>query len=199
MKPSAALRGAAFYSAGQTGWNTMAFDFSQNHFSLFGLPRTFVLDGTALEAAYRGLQSQFHPDRAAILPDANKRQALQAATHINEAFQMLRSPLSRGRYLLKLAGVDTQEETNTSMPVPFLLQQMEWRESVADARTKQDMALLDRLAQDLREERLELEALLGICLDEQHDYSGAALIVRKLRFLEKLDQEIGDAIEVLLD
>ncbi|PHV11639.1 Fe-S protein assembly co-chaperone HscB [Chitinimonas sp. BJB300] len=177
----------------------MAFDFSQDHFSLLGLPHTFVLDDAALEAAYRGLQSQYHPDRAASLPDADKRQALQAATRVNEAFQILKSPLSRGRYLLKLAGVDTQEETNTAMPVAFLMQQMEWRESVVEARANQDMAVLDQLAQDLRGERLGLEASLGRCLDEQHDYIGAALIVRKLRFLEKLDQAIGDAIEVLLD
>ncbi|MGQ5523599.1 Fe-S protein assembly co-chaperone HscB [Chitinimonas sp. PSY-7] len=177
----------------------MAFDFSLDHFSLFGLQRTFALDSAVLESAYRALQTQYHPDRAASLPDADKRQALQAATRVNEAFQLLKSPISRARYLLQLVGVDTQEETNTKMPVAFLMQQMEWRETVADARASQDMPALDQLAEDLGKERRGLEAALVIDLDVQHDYEHAALTVRKLRFLEKLDQEIGDAVEVLLD
>ncbi|WP_269533858.1 Fe-S protein assembly co-chaperone HscB [Chitinimonas sp. BJYL2] len=174
-------------------------DFSHDHFTLFGLPRSYSLDGAALETAYRALQSLYHPDRAAALADADKRLALQAATRVNEAFQTLKSPLNRARYLLQLAGVDTKEETNTSMPAAFLMQQMEWREAVMDARAAQDMAALDQLAGELAGETRVLEHALARELDTRHDYAAAALIVRKLRFLAKLDQEIGDAVEVLLD
>ncbi|HEY9102902.1 Fe-S protein assembly co-chaperone HscB [Chitinimonas sp.] len=177
----------------------MAFDFTQDHFALFGLPRAFRLDAAALENAYRALQSQYHPDRAASLPDADKRLALQAATRVNEAFQVLKSPLARARYLLQLAGVDTQEETNTSMPAAFLMQQMEWREAVADARSEGRVEALDALADELRAETRRLEGDLARGLDDQPDHALVALTVRKLRFLEKLDQEIGDAVELLLD
>ncbi|QDQ25759.1 Fe-S protein assembly co-chaperone HscB [Chitinimonas arctica] len=177
----------------------MVFDFSQDHFALFGLPRGFRLDRAALDAAYLGLQSRYHPDRAAGLGDADKRLSLQAATRVNEAFQTLKSPLGRARYLLQLAGVDTQEETNTSMPTAFLMQQMEWREAVADARADKQVAALEKLAGELRGETRLLEAALSEALDARQDHAEAALLVRKLKFLEKLAREIDDATELLLD
>lgn len=173
--------------------------FSQDHFALFGLPRRFALDVDALESTYRALQSQYHPDRAASLPDAQKRLALQAATQVNEAFQILKAPLNRARYLLQLAGVDTQEETNTSMPMAFLMQQMEWREAVADAKAAKDIDALTRSAKAVQEETHQLEAELATSLDALPNLAAAALTVRKLKFLAKLDQEISDAMDVLLD
>ncbi|QNM98029.1 Fe-S protein assembly co-chaperone HscB [Chitinimonas koreensis] len=174
-------------------------DFSLDHFRLFGLPRAFAVDAQALEAAYRALQSQYHPDRAASLGDADKRLALQAATRINEAFQTLKSPLARGRYLLQLAGVDTQEETNTAMPVDFLMAQMEWREAIGEAKQAGDADALDKLAAGLRRERRALEDELGMLLDQRQAHAEAATAVRKLKFMAKLDQEIGDAIDALIE
>ena len=94
----------------------MLIDFSKNHFELFGLPVSFQLDMTQLEQAYRQLQSQVHPDKHAHLGETEKRLALQWATQANHAYQTLRQPLARARYLLQLNGIDTQEETNTAMP-----------------------------------------------------------------------------------
>ncbi|MBV1777068.1 Fe-S protein assembly co-chaperone HscB [Burkholderiaceae bacterium DAT-1] len=177
----------------------MEFDFSQNHFELFGLPVDFDIDAGKLEAAWRELQSRFHPDRAASLGDAEKRLALQAATQVNEAWQTLKLPLARGRYILKLRGVDTQEETNTAMPVDFLMQQMEWRETVSDARSTGDVDGLEDLAAAIRKAAKSLEAELGAALNQADNAALAALTVRKLRFMEKLEQEISDAIGALLD
>ncbi|GLR13611.1 co-chaperone protein HscB [Chitinimonas prasina] len=175
------------------------FDFSHDHFTLFGLPRAYRLDMATMETAFRALQTQYHPDKAASLTDADKRMALQAATRVNEAFQTLKSPLARARYLLLLAGVDTQEETNTAMPVDFLMQQMEWREAIADARAASDVDSLEALGRELRGVGRAMETDLGLLLDEQSAHAQAATVVRKLKFMEKLEQEVGDAIERLLD
>ena len=102
-------------------------DFSRNHFELLGLPVAFALDPARLESGYRELQGAVHPDRFAAASDAERRIAMQWATHANEAYRTLRDPLERARYLLRLRGFDTEEETNTSMPPDFLMQQMEWR------------------------------------------------------------------------
>ena len=118
-------------------------DFQQDHFALFGLPRRFALDGAALDTLWRTAAAQVHPDRFASAGDAEKRVALMAATRVNEAYQTLKSPLARARYLLRLAGIDTAEETNTSMPPAFLMAQMEWREALDEAQTAQD---LERMA-----------------------------------------------------
>ncbi|MBP8814521.1 MAG: Fe-S protein assembly co-chaperone HscB [Laribacter sp.] len=169
-----------------------------SYFELFDLPVRFAVDGEALETAYRKVQAEVHPDRFASAPEAERRRALELATEANEAFQTLRSPVARARYLLQLHGIDTQEETNTAMPVDFLMAQMEWREAVADARAASDVEGLEQLAAAVHADRDELVAALVRSLDVTQEYDVAALGVRKLRFLDKLDQEIGDAIESLL-
>ena len=176
----------------------MSTDFTQDHFALFNLPRRFAIDTALLDSAWRTAAAEVHPDRFVTAQDAEKRVALMRATRVNEAYQTLKSPVARARYLLQLAGVDTAEETNTSMPAAFLMAQMEWREAIADARAAANVDQLESLSRQLRADVKGLEAELGSALDEQADHTAAALAVRKLRFLENLDQEIGDAIEALL-
>ena len=172
-------------------------DFSQTYFQLFGLPAAYSIDAVRLDAAYRKIQSQVHPDRFAATPESERRRSMQWATFANEAYQTLKKPLSRARYLVKLNGIDTEEETNTAMPGDFLMQQMDWREAVAEAKQGIDGAALARLADELGRERKHLHAGMATLLDEQHAYGKAATVVRKLRFLEKLQEEIDDALEAI--
>jgi molecular chaperone HscB len=169
-------------------------DFNSDFFTLFHLPARFQIDSTVLEQAYRDLQAQVHPDKFAHLSGAEQRLSMQWATRVNEAYQTLRKPLDRARYLLSLHGVDTQEETNTAMPLDFLMQQMEWRESIEEAR---DAAVLDELQEKLLREVRSMQQGLGLLLDEQHDYLAAAGIVRKLKFFEKLAEDISEAFDEL--
>ncbi len=174
---------------------SLSVDLTQDFFSLFRLPPRFQIDIAALEQAYRDLQSQVHPDKFVHLPEAERRLSVQWATHANEGYQTLRDPLRRARYLLSLRGVDTQEESNTAMPVDFLMQQMEWREALEAARQARDDAALDGLEQERRQMERQLLATLARDLDEKHDDAAASGIVRKLRFLEKFAQEIGAAFD----
>ncbi|HCI12553.1 MAG: Fe-S protein assembly co-chaperone HscB [Gallionellales bacterium GWA2_60_142] len=170
------------------------FNFQQNHFQLFGLPQSFALDATQLDQHYRALQTQVHPDKSAHLSEAEQRLAMQHSTQVNEAYQTLRNSLRRARYLLSLQGVDTQEETNTAMPVDFLMEQMEWREAVAEA---DDVSVLDELEARLHRETRVLENELAGKLDNEKNYADAAGLVRKLRFMEKLAEEIHSAYDAI--
>src|SRR5450631_4138042 len=122
----------------------MKFDLQLDFFSLFGLPKGFKIDATSLEQSYRALQAQVHPDKFSHLSEIERRFSMQWATRVNEAYQTLRSPLNRARYLLSLHGIDTREETNTAMPVDFLIQQMEWREALADAKLKKNFSEVEK-------------------------------------------------------
>ena len=173
-------------------------DFNQDFFALFQLPRRFALDRAALDAAYRRIQGEVHPDRFAASPEAERRLALQWATRANEAHQTLRQPLARARYLLALAGVDTAEDTNTAMPAEFLMLQMEWREAMMEARAARDADALETLIREVRADARALEAELAAALDDSGDFAAAASLVRKLRFLEKLEADLGEALEALL-
>ena len=172
-------------------------DFQQDFFSLFNLPARFQIDATALERSYLALQAQVHPDKFAHLPEAERRLSMQWTTRVNEGYQTLRSPLNRARYLLSLQGVDTQEESNTSMPTDFLMQQMEWREALEEALQGKDIGVLEELEQRVQREVRFLQQQLAVDIDDTRDFSAASGIVRKLKFLEKLAEEIGSAFDEL--
>lgn len=171
---------------------------SQNYFELFGLEAGFVLDRTLLDTAFRELQKEYHPDRFAHKGDAEQRQAVQNSTHLNTAYETLKSPLSRAQYLLSLQGVLTGEEPRKQLPMDFLMQQMELRETLAEAPEAADpFATLEAL----ESQTVELEKA---CFDHfQVAYAGGDLesaeeSVRKLQFLKKLLSEI-EAMEDRLD
>ncbi|MBE0621906.1 MAG: Fe-S protein assembly co-chaperone HscB [Burkholderiales bacterium] len=168
-------------------------NFQHNHFELFGLPQRFHLDLAQMEQAYRQIQSQVHPDRYVQAGDAERRASMQSATQVNEAYRTLKDPLTRARYLLALQQVDVESENNTAMPAEFLMQQMQWREAVEEAADQPEaLAELElRLAGEMKDHYAELER----SLDSDGDYALAAESVRKLMFLERLREEIGDALE----
>jgi len=172
-------------------------DLKQDFFALFGLPTGFSVDMDRLEQAYLDIQGKVHPDRFAHLPDVDKRLSMQWATHANEAFRTLKSPLARGQYLLELKGIDPAFETNTAMSPAFLMEQMEWREALGEAREAADEEVLEDLARRIRHSNRSLIEQLAVQLDQQGDLDGAADTVRRLKFLEKLQHEINDALTAL--
>lgn len=174
-------------------------EFSRNHFELLGLPIAYAVDAAALDDAYRELQSRVHPDKFASAGEAERRVAMQWATRANEAYRTLRNPVDRARYLLGLKGFDTDEESNTSMPPDFLMQQMEWRESVEDGRSRRDAAALESLRREIEASRAEMQARLARALGGERNYDAGCSLVRKLRFLDKIEAEIDEVLESMLE
>lgn len=160
-----------------------------NHFSLFGLPARFTLDDAALEAAWRDVAARVHPDRFATASAVERRVAMQWAARANDAYRVLRDPMQRARYLCEQAGVDLQTESNTSMDGAFLMQQMEWRELLDDAR--QDAQARERLDAELQAARQAMRQQLVGLIDERQDHVAAARKVREWMFIEKLAQELA--------
>ena len=164
-------------------------------FELFGLQPAFTLDMDALERAYREIQARVHPDRFAASGAAERRASLQWTTRVNEAYRTLKNPVQRGKHLLELQGIDVAFETNTTMAPEFLMQQMELREGLEAAVSKKNSSELDSLRIELRKNRDVLVAQIGESLDTRKDLTAAAEQVRKLMFLERLDEEIGAAYD----
>lgn len=168
----------------------------QNHFELFHLPVRYAVDMAALDRAYHDVQGKAHPDRFAQASAAEKRVAMQWATRANEAYQTLRNPFRRAAYLCELNGVDLEMESNTAMPPSFLMQQMEWREALDEARTDRDVEALAKLERALREERnAELEAVQALL--DAGNYAQAAQKVRQLMFMEKFGEEVSRIFDVI--
>lgn len=169
-------------------------DFSQDYFALFGLPARFRFDPAELDAAYRRLQSEVHPDRFASAGDEERRLALQSSSRVNEAYRALRRPLERARYMLLLRGIDALAETDTVLPHEFLEQQLEVRESVADAIARHDTADLVAQQKAVEAAAAELEHALAEQLDQAVTPAEARVTLRKLSFLSKVAADIAAAI-----
>jgi molecular chaperone HscB len=166
----------------------------KNHFELFGLKPAYALDLDHLDRAYRDIQAEVHPDRFAHSGDAERRASMQMTTQVNEAYRTLKSPVQRAKYLLEVHGVDVGFETNTAMPSEFLIEQLELREKLEEAKNGSD---LDLIARDLSVSRREIENQIQERIDGKHDYESARDLVRKLMFLERFGEEIDAAYETL--
>jgi len=172
-------------------------DFNADHFTLLELPRSFRIDSALLDKRYRELVAQVHPDKFVQAGDAEKRLSLQWTTRVNEAYLTLKKPLSRAQYLLSLAGHEIDANNNTAMPSEFLMEQMEWREAVAEARLAREQGELEQLHHRVKQRmKRRYEQIAGF-LDDRPDYPLAADRVRRLMFLEKLLFEIDDAMAAL--
>src|SRR5665811_196298 len=112
-------------------------------FELFDVPMQFAQDRAVLDARWKELQREAHPDKFVAQGVAAQRVAMQWSVRINEAYQRLKDPLKRASYLCELHGAAVNAENNTAMPPDFLMQQMDWREALDDVHSLADLDNLD--------------------------------------------------------
>jgi molecular chaperone HscB len=165
-----------------------------NDFELFELPQQFALDRAQLDERWKALQREAHPDRFAADGAVAQRVAMQWSVRINEAYQRLKDPLKRAAYLCEMRGVPVQAESNTAMPPVFLMQQMEWRETLEDTA---DLGALENLADAVAAERKRVQQSLGRLLDEAVDTPAAVGQVRALMFIERFAAEVDAKLDKL--
>ncbi|OEF28621.1 co-chaperone HscB [Vibrio rumoiensis] len=169
-----------------------------NHFELFGLSNQFELDSNTLSEKFRDLQRRFHPDKFASSSERDRLLAVQKAAEINDAYQTLKSPISRAEYILLIQGVDIRAEQQTMSDPEFLMEQMELRETIEDIphSSDPDSALFDfdNKVQGMYQEHLK--RLQSELVAKQWDV--AADSVRKLKFVNKLRYEIEQLEDKLL-
>jgi molecular chaperone HscB len=163
-------------------------------FTLFGLTPRFGIDRQEVDARWRALQAQVHPDRFAAEGASAQRQAMQWAVRVNEAHRRLRDPLARAAYLCELRGARVDAERHTAMPAPFLMQQMAWREALEEAGSPAEVEALD--LEVVRQEKA-LQAELARHLDESLDLEAAVGAVRSLMFLGRFRADIQRRMEAL--
>ena len=163
-------------------------------FELFGLLRKFAQERSQIDARWKELQREAHPDRFAAQGAAAQRVAMQWSVRINEAYQRLKDPLKRAAYLCELAGAPVRAEDNTAMPAAFLMQQMEWRESLEDTA---DVGALEDLADEVAAERKRVQQSLSHLLDAAGDAQAAVGQVRALMFIERFAAEVDAKLDKL--
>lgn len=163
------------------------------YFTLFQLEPAFDIDAENLEQTYRALAARFHPDKFASASAFEQKQAVMMSSTINDAYRTLKNPIDRAAYLLKTLGIDADAPEHTSFAPDFLIQQMEWRETLMEARAENDLKTLENLNDEIRAEQEKLFSDLKQSFARQ-DHDTAAQQVRQGRFLDKLRNEISSAL-----
>ena len=165
-----------------------------NDFELFGLAQKFAQDRAAIDARWKELQREAHPDKFAAQGAAAQRLAMQWSVRINEAYQRLKDPLKRAAYLCELHGVPVNAENNTAMPGDFLVQQMHWRESLEEASSPHDIDKISALLSSNKHSTLQKCEHM---IDLEHDYQSAVGQVRALMFMTRFEEDVESRLEQL--
>ncbi|MGK0269015.1 MAG: molecular chaperone HscB [Paraglaciecola sp.] len=173
-----------------------------NYFELFNLPVSFDVDLSTLPQTYQQLQRLTHPDRFASGSEQEKLVAIQKNAQVNDAYSVLKSPLSRAEYLLSLRGIDLQHEQKTIKDTAFLMQQMEWREELSEISEQTDPlsaleSLEDEINQTIKSDLTKLRNFLKS--DQTVAEQSAADIIRQLKFSYKMLSEIELKEDILSD
>jgi len=165
-----------------------------NDFELFGLAQKFSQDRAAIDARWKELQREAHPDKFAAQGSSAQRVAMQWSVRINEAYQRLKDPLKRASYLCELNGAPVNAENNTAMPAGFLMQQIEWREALDEAKTAENINEISLQTNEfMREKLLKIEQ----AMDGQHNFELAVEHVRALMFVERFATEVDARLDQL--
>ncbi|GLP95179.1 co-chaperone HscB [Paraferrimonas sedimenticola] len=171
-----------------------------NYFELFGIPQEYSIDSARLAERYRDLQRAVHPDKFADASDAQRRLSVQKTAQVNDAYQTLKNPIRRAEHLLELAGVELAAESETLKDMSFLMQQMSWREAMDEVKSASDpFAAVDELASEFDQARGQMEQELKTALAQGNDeaHAHAAELVRKLKFMAKLSNELDQLEDTL--
>jgi molecular chaperone HscB len=161
---------------------------TQNYFELFNLPEKFQIDLEMLQENYRAIQKEIHPDRFATSSENEKVQSMIKSTQANDAFQTLKYPIKRAKYILSLH----KSVEKITLPPDFLMQQMEWEEHFETI--EKNSSELTEFKSTINKKYKEYSLLISTQIDDDQNWSDAAISIDKLYFIEKLLQKINNAL-----
>ena len=153
----------------------------------------FNIDLDRLQKSYRIIQAEIHPDKFVSGSQIEKNQSLIKSTEVNDAYQTLKNPIKRARYLIKINL--NSEENNSTLPPSFLMQQMEWEEHLESiSKQKVELEKFSHLINSKYQKNII--ALEKVC-DKDNNWNGAMEILNELQFVEKLNYKIIQQINLI--
>jgi molecular chaperone HscB len=85
-----------------------------DYFTFFGLPRKLNLDVALLEREFYELSRKLHPDLSARADKREQEWSLEQSSLLNDAYRTLKDPIKRTEYLLRLEGVELEEQSKAA-------------------------------------------------------------------------------------
>jgi molecular chaperone HscB len=171
-------------------------------FDTLGLDPTLDLDVSLLEQRYRDLQRQLHPDKFAQASSSEKRESLSRAVGVNDAYRVLKDPLKRAELLLARHGAKLSDREPADPGL--LMEVMELREALSEAKAARDLAQAKRLSVSVHEMQESATESLRVALRELADgretgITQAARALGRLRYFRRFQDEVARFEEDLLE
>ena len=164
-----------------------------DHFKALGIKPNFDIDRATLKTEYRARIQKCHPDVVANKPDDERRRAEDEATALTTAYAVLGEPQLRGAHLLELVGRPLGEDDDASLlGVDFLGDVMEVREELASQPENKELGVIRSTNRD-RMDALVKELNAAFAAEEIDE---ARVLVAKLRYLRRIEEEIHEQSEV---
>lgn len=157
---------------------------TRDPFDVLGLEPRFELDPGLLAKRVRELGRALHPDRHATATAGERRRALGLSIDVNEAERELKDPMRRALTLRKRLAPTAAPESAAKVPASFLMEMMESRETLAEARRARDLERVRGLAAPVAAREKALWSRVGQRLEGA--LAGAPLDV------DALDAELGE-------
>ncbi|MFN7972420.1 MAG: Fe-S protein assembly co-chaperone HscB [Acidobacteriota bacterium] len=164
----------------------------RDHFARLGIAPAVRIDEGELSARFRSLSRLLHPDRFAKKEPRERRLALEHTTAINDAYRVLKDPVKRAEYVLSLHGVSLGEDRVPASDQGFLVEMMELREEVDEARRDpaRAAAMMRRLSDGVNE---CLAAIAALTNGTGFDEAAARRALMRLKYLESARVDLGAA------
>jgi molecular chaperone HscB len=163
-------------------------------FATLGFERRYNLDKTLLDRRYRELQQALHPDKHASAPASERALTLRKAIEVNEAYRVLRDDQKRGEALLVLMG---REVSDQQADPELLMEMMELREALSDARAADDHARVSRLAAEVTEKATATSRQLSevftrlAAASSNKELGDAQTLLSRLRYYRRFQDEVA--------
>jgi molecular chaperone HscB len=167
-------------------------ELSQDYFELLGLNPAFDIDPALLHAAQQRLQASHHPDRYVGSSDQDKRLSVQIASRVNQAYETLRDPVKRSRYLLEINGANLPDDSATTADTEFLMEQIELREAVDACRDGEDALARSKLIETRLEQRASDLAQVFVACFNADRFDEAIEASRKMQFVQRIQQQLAE-------
>jgi len=156
-----------------------------DYFTFFALPRKLNLDAAVLDREFYELSRKLHPDLCARADKREQEWSLEQSSLLNDAYRTLKDPIKRTEYLLRVEGVELEEQSKTAtekaratgqikkqvVPPDLLEEVFELNMQLEELRMQKKMGEDDpALIEEIGKQKLELEKKYDALLEELKTY-----------------------------
>ncbi|CAN9512935.1 unnamed protein product [Ophioblennius macclurei] len=165
-------------------------DEGASYFKIMDCDHTFTIDTQKLQRRYLQLQRSLHPDNFSQKSAKEQGYSESQSALVNKAYTTLLKPLSRGLYMLELAGMRIDEGTDSGARADFLMELMEINEALDEAQTP---AQAEKIGRDTKGKLADLTKQIDAALCEGELQTAKALLAQ-MKYYANIEEKVKEKL-----